>query len=64
MKAWLVTGGSRGLGRGLVEGALEAGDRVPATARNPELLWGLRDTYGGAVLPLDELGGIRLWGPA
>lgn len=52
MKVWFVTGSSRGLGRELVEVALEAGDRVAATARNPERLQALLDTYGDAVLPL------------
>jgi NAD(P)-dependent dehydrogenase (short-subunit alcohol dehydrogenase family) len=54
-KVWLVTGSSRGLGRALVEVALEAGDRVAATARRPEQLQHLRDDYGDAVLllPLD-----------
>jgi NAD(P)-dependent dehydrogenase (short-subunit alcohol dehydrogenase family) len=47
-----VTGSSRGLGRALVEVALEAGDRVAATARSPERLQVLRDKYGDAVLPL------------
>jgi NAD(P)-dependent dehydrogenase (short-subunit alcohol dehydrogenase family) len=52
---WFVTGSSRGLGRALVEVALEAGDRVAATARHPEQLQDLVDTYGDAVrlLPLD-----------
>src|SRR4051812_7611423 len=51
-KVWLVTGSSRGLGRALVEVALEAGDRVAATARNPDRLRDLLDKYGDAVLPL------------
>jgi NAD(P)-dependent dehydrogenase (short-subunit alcohol dehydrogenase family) len=51
-KVWFVTGSSRGLGRALVEIALEAGDRVVATARNPELLHDLLDRYGDAVLLL------------
>jgi NAD(P)-dependent dehydrogenase (short-subunit alcohol dehydrogenase family) len=51
-KVWFVTGSSRGLGRALVEVALEAGDRVAATARNPERLQDLLDRYGDAVLPL------------
>ncbi|WP_217632447.1 SDR family NAD(P)-dependent oxidoreductase [Ruania alba] len=49
---WFVTGSSRGLGRAFVEVALEAGDRVAATARNPERLQDLVDNYGDAVLPL------------
>jgi NAD(P)-dependent dehydrogenase (short-subunit alcohol dehydrogenase family) len=51
-RVWFVTGSSRGLGRAFVEVALEAGDRVAATARNPERLQDLVDTYGDAVLPL------------
>jgi len=51
-KVWFVTGSSRGLGRSLVDVALEAGDRVAATARSPERLHDLLDTYGDAVLPL------------
>lgn len=51
-KVWFVTGASRGLGRALVEGALEAGDRVAATARDPERCQDLLDTYDDAVLPL------------
>jgi NAD(P)-dependent dehydrogenase (short-subunit alcohol dehydrogenase family) len=49
-KVWFVTGSSRGLGRALVEVALEAGDRVAATARNPERLHDLLDDYGDALL--------------
>jgi NAD(P)-dependent dehydrogenase (short-subunit alcohol dehydrogenase family) len=49
---WFVTGSSRGLGRALVEVALEAGDRVAATARNPERLQDLLDEFGEAVLVL------------
>jgi NAD(P)-dependent dehydrogenase (short-subunit alcohol dehydrogenase family) len=54
-KVWFVTGSSRGLGRALVEAALEAGDRVAATARNPEQLQDVLDRYGDAALalPLD-----------
>ena len=51
-KVWFVTGSSRGLGRALVEVALEAGDRVAATARDPDRLQDLVDSYGDAVLPL------------
>jgi NAD(P)-dependent dehydrogenase (short-subunit alcohol dehydrogenase family) len=51
-KVWFVTGSSRGLGRALVEVALEAGDRVVATGRNPERLRDLVDKFGDAVLPL------------
>ena len=51
-RVWFVTGSSRGLGRAFVEVALEAGDRVAATARHPERLQDLHDTYGDKVLPL------------
>ena len=51
-KVWFVTGSSRGLGRALVEVALEAGDRVAATARNPERLQNLVNKYRDAVLAL------------
>jgi NAD(P)-dependent dehydrogenase (short-subunit alcohol dehydrogenase family) len=51
-KVWFVTGSSRGLGRALVEVALEAGARVVATARNPEQLQDILDKYGDAVLAL------------
>ena len=37
-KVWFVTGASAGIGTGVVKAALEAGDRVVATARNVEKL--------------------------
>jgi NAD(P)-dependent dehydrogenase (short-subunit alcohol dehydrogenase family) len=37
-KVWFVTGASSGIGTGVVKAALEAGDRVVATARNVEKL--------------------------
>jgi NAD(P)-dependent dehydrogenase (short-subunit alcohol dehydrogenase family) len=37
-KVWFVTGASAGIGAGVVRAALEAGDRVVATARNLEKL--------------------------
>ncbi|MCW3017406.1 MAG: short-chain alcohol dehydrogenase [Solirubrobacterales bacterium] len=46
---WLVSGSSRGLGRHVVEAALERGDRVLATARRPEVLEGLVAAYGDRV---------------
>ncbi|MCB4769936.1 SDR family NAD(P)-dependent oxidoreductase [Ancylobacter sp. Lp-2] len=54
-KVWFVTGSTRGLGRAIVEAALQAGHRVVATARNPEGLADLADTHGNAILavPLD-----------
>ncbi len=48
-QVWLVTGSSRGLGRHVVEAALERGDRVLATARRPEVLDDLVAAYGDRV---------------
>lgn len=45
-KTWFVTGSSRGLGRHIVETALNAGDRVYATARRPEQLDDLSTVWG------------------
>jgi NADP-dependent 3-hydroxy acid dehydrogenase YdfG len=43
---WLITGASCGLGRAFTELVLKAGDRVVATARNPEQLVELETGYG------------------
>jgi NAD(P)-dependent dehydrogenase (short-subunit alcohol dehydrogenase family) len=51
-KVWFVTGSSKGFGREFVEGALERGDQVAATARNTDTLTDLVDKYGDAVLPI------------
>jgi NAD(P)-dependent dehydrogenase (short-subunit alcohol dehydrogenase family) len=51
-KTWFITGASRGFGRIWAEAALDRGDRVAATARRPESLHPLVDTYGDRVLPL------------
>ena len=48
-RTWLVTGSSRGFGREIVEAALKRGDRVLATARNPDQLDALA-AYGDAVV--------------
>jgi NAD(P)-dependent dehydrogenase (short-subunit alcohol dehydrogenase family) len=48
-KTWFVTGSSRGFGREIVEAALERGDRVLATARNPDQLHALAK-YGDAIV--------------
>jgi NAD(P)-dependent dehydrogenase (short-subunit alcohol dehydrogenase family) len=52
VRAWFVTGSSRGLGRSVVEAALEAGDNVIATARKPEQLGDLVAKYGDRVMPV------------
>ncbi|MFJ8896489.1 SDR family NAD(P)-dependent oxidoreductase [Leifsonia sp. NPDC102414] len=51
-QTWFITGSSRGFGRALAVAALEAGDRVAATARRPEQLDDLVATYGDRILPL------------
>ncbi|RSM70857.1 short-chain dehydrogenase/reductase [Actinoplanes sp. ATCC 53533] len=51
-KVWFVTGSSKGFGRQFVEGALDRGDQVAATARNTDTLSDLVAKYGDAVLPL------------
>lgn len=51
-KTWFVTGSGQGLGRAIVEAALERGDRVAATTRNVADLAGLTDRYGDRVLTL------------
>jgi len=51
-KVWFITGSSRGFGRHWAEAALQRGDQVAATARHPESLSALVETYEDAVLPL------------
>ncbi|MFF7277942.1 SDR family oxidoreductase [Streptomyces griseorubiginosus] len=51
-KTWFITGASRGFGRIWAEAALARGDRVAATARDPQTLRDLADTHGDRVLPL------------
>jgi len=51
-QTWFITGSSRGFGRALVQAALDAGDRVVATARRPEQLAELTERYGDRVLPV------------
>lgn len=51
-KVWFVTGSSRGLGRKIVETALDAGDSVVATARQSEQLAALCEKHGDRMLPI------------
>jgi NAD(P)-dependent dehydrogenase (short-subunit alcohol dehydrogenase family) len=51
-KTWFITGTSRGFGREWAIAALERGDTVAATARNPASLDDLVTKYGDAVLPI------------
>ena len=45
-RVWMITGSSRGLGRELVAAALETGDAVCATARDPRALGPVIDRFG------------------
>jgi NAD(P)-dependent dehydrogenase (short-subunit alcohol dehydrogenase family) len=49
-RVWLITGASSGLGRALAEVALERGDRVVATARDPETVAELVERHPGRVI--------------
>ncbi|MGA6157448.1 SDR family NAD(P)-dependent oxidoreductase [Stenotrophomonas sp. NPDC087984] len=51
-QVWFITGSSRGLGRALVTAALEAGDHVVATARDPKALAEAFSAYGDRVHPV------------
>ncbi|WP_246793393.1 SDR family NAD(P)-dependent oxidoreductase [Burkholderia perseverans] len=46
MATWLITGANRGLGMEIARAALEAGDRVLATARNPAPIAAALDGFG------------------
>ncbi|MHC5797302.1 oxidoreductase [Lacisediminihabitans sp. FW035] len=48
-KTWLITGSSRGFGAELSRAVLESGDRLVATARRPEQLAHLMDSFGASV---------------
>ena len=51
-KVWLITGSGNGLGRGIAEAALAAGDSVVAGARRTEELAPLVAQYGERVKPV------------
>ncbi|MBF6190995.1 SDR family NAD(P)-dependent oxidoreductase [Nocardia implantans] len=51
-RTWFITGAGRGLGRAFTTAALAEGDRVVATARNPQSLADIADDRL-TVLPLD-----------
>jgi NAD(P)-dependent dehydrogenase (short-subunit alcohol dehydrogenase family) len=54
-RTWFITGTSRGFGREWAQAALERGDRVVGTARNPGTLDDLKTKYPDTLLalPLD-----------
>jgi NAD(P)-dependent dehydrogenase (short-subunit alcohol dehydrogenase family) len=51
-KTWFITGTSRGFGREWAAAALERGDRVAGTARDPGTLDDLAERHGDALLPM------------
>ena len=51
-QTWFITGSARGIGRALTQAALDAGDRVVATARRPEQLADLAGHYGDRLFPV------------
>jgi len=52
MRNWLITGGSKGLGRAFAEVALGHGDRVAVTAREQTSVQDLADLHPGKVIPI------------
>jgi NAD(P)-dependent dehydrogenase (short-subunit alcohol dehydrogenase family) len=53
-KVWLVTGSGNGLGRNIAEAALRAGEKVVATARQPQQLQDLVRQYGESALAVKQ----------
>jgi NAD(P)-dependent dehydrogenase (short-subunit alcohol dehydrogenase family) len=51
-QVWFITGSSRGFGRALARAALQAGDLVAATARQPEQLGDLVAEFGDGIHPV------------
>jgi NAD(P)-dependent dehydrogenase (short-subunit alcohol dehydrogenase family) len=51
-KTWFITGTSRGFGREWAAAALQRGDRVAGTARDPSTLDDLVQEHGDALLPM------------
>ena len=52
-KTIVVTGGSRGLGLGLVEALVDQGAKVTVVARDKNALASVKDRLGVAVAPAD-----------
>ena len=53
-KVWFITGSSRGFGREFALAALERGDQVAATARNPETLNDLVERFESGTLEPED----------
>lgn len=51
-RVWFITGSSRGLGLAITQAALEQGDRVIATARQPKQLENIVQQYPDRVHPI------------
>jgi NAD(P)-dependent dehydrogenase (short-subunit alcohol dehydrogenase family) len=51
-RTWFITGTSRGFGREWASAALQRGDRVAGTARDPRTLDDLAQEHGDALLPM------------
>jgi NAD(P)-dependent dehydrogenase (short-subunit alcohol dehydrogenase family) len=52
VKTWFITGTSRGFGREWAIAALDRGDQVAATVRDPGTLDDLVTKYGNAIVPI------------
>jgi NAD(P)-dependent dehydrogenase (short-subunit alcohol dehydrogenase family) len=52
-QTWMITGGSRGLGRRIAAAALADGHHVAVTARNAGVFADLEEEYGGRVLAVE-----------
>jgi NAD(P)-dependent dehydrogenase (short-subunit alcohol dehydrogenase family) len=52
-KVWFITGTTTGLGREWATAALDRGDRVAATARNPDRIADFVESSGERVLPIE-----------
>jgi NAD(P)-dependent dehydrogenase (short-subunit alcohol dehydrogenase family) len=58
-KVWLVTGSASGLGREIAEAVLESGDRLLATARDPQQLNDFVERYGEQVYTPSSMSPMR-----
>lgn len=59
-RVWLITGASTGFGRALAEAVLARGDRLVATARNPDTIADLAEHPSAACLALDVTDGAQV----
>ena len=55
-RTWIITGASSGLGLGLAEAALQAGEHVIGTARRADRFDGLKARYGDGLLAVARAG--------